>query len=160
MSQKNVFYSFSGYRYAPESFRAYKRFCGGDWVQIPLSHDQRSSVGYLYLTKGMKAAVDFVKRHERELAQKYRTYVSYGFRTLEDPRCYLYVPQLYCRADAALSEKAEILRELRQVLLEMGGRLEISSKCELDGLYRPINVVKNYSTADFSRPVLVHLRAA
>lgn len=160
MARQHITYSISGYRYAPESFQAFKRICGGARVQIPLSSDQRSAVGYLYLTKGQKAAVDYVKRSERQREHRHQSYVTYGFLTQEDPNSYLYAPQLYCRVDAPPAEKVEVLRTLRQTLLKTGGRLETSTKCELDGLYRPINVVKNYVTADYSGPVSIHLTAA
>lgn len=160
MAKQHITYSISGYRYAPESFQAFKRICGGESVQIPLSSDQRSAVGYLYLTKGLKAAVDYVKRAERQREHRHQAYVTYGFLTQEDPNYYLYAPQLFCRGDAPPAEKVEVLRTLRQTLLKTGGRVETSTSCALDGHYRPINVVKNFATADFSRPVSIRLMAA
>ena len=112
--QKNRFqYYIKGYRYAPESFHAFKGLSGHRPVEIPLSDSQRQQMGYLCVTQSGKAAIDYVKRIERARARKPKSFVTYGFQVREDPRRYVYAPSLRCRPDAPLTERLGILRELR-----------------------------------------------
>lgn len=159
--QKNRFqYYIKGYRYAPESFHAFKGLSGHRPVEIPLSDSQRQQMGYLCVTQSGKAAIDYVKRIERARARKPKSFVTYGFQVREDPRRYVYAPSLRCRSDAPLTERLGILRELRAQFALDGGRVEQLTECKLDGRFRPANVRRRYVTADLNRPVVVHLRAA
>lgn len=159
MAQKKFSYVVSGYRYAPESFRAFKKVIHGKAEEFPLSDEQRSEVGTLYLTQSLKAAVDYVKRIERDRERKCRLYTSYGFFSQEEPHSYMFCGRIRCREDAPVEEKLNVLREFREVLKRTDGRVEQSTECELDGHYRPVNVKRNYLTADFGRPVKIRLVA-
>ena len=102
--QKNRFqYYIKGYRYAPESFHAFKGLSGHRPVEIPLSDSQRQQMGYLCVTQSGKAAIDYVKRIERARARKPKSFVTYGFQVREDPRRYVYAPSLRCRPDRSQS---------------------------------------------------------
>lgn len=79
MGKKGFEYEIRGYRYAPESFRAFKGLPGQKMEQIPLSDEQRQKMGYLCLTQGGKAGMAYVKRIERERARKCHYYKTYGF---------------------------------------------------------------------------------
>ena len=79
MGKKGFEYEIRGYRYAPESFRAFKGLPGQKMEQIPLSDEQRRKMGYLCMTKGGKAGVAYVKHIERERERKCRLYMTYGF---------------------------------------------------------------------------------
>ena len=78
-------YHIHGYRYAPESFHIYKGLPGQEKTELPLSDEQRYQMGYLYLTQGIKSAVDYVKHIERERERKCRLYMTYGFMLKENP---------------------------------------------------------------------------
>jgi hypothetical protein len=160
MSQRKLIYSIRGYRYAPESFRAYKGDQKGEQREIMLSENQRSTLGYLYLTRGAESAIAFIKRVERERERKTRLYMTYGFLTLEDPGTYLFCKDIRCRTDAPLYWRMATLREFKEYLDSIGGRVEQSAECLLDGQYRPIAVRKKYLTADYSRPVVIYLTVA
>src|SRR5699024_12087305 len=56
-----------------ESFRAFKGLPGQKMEQIPLSDEQRQKMGYLCLTQGGKAGMAYVKRIERERADRKST---------------------------------------------------------------------------------------
>lgn len=157
MVQKKLIYSISGYRYAPESFHAYKGAEKGELREIPLSDEQRSNLGYLYLTQGVEAAIAYIKRIERERERKSRLYMTYGFLTQEDPRTYLFCKDIRCRTDAPLYWSMATLRTFKEYLDSIGRRVEQSTECLLDGQYRPIAVRKKYLTADYSRPVVIYL---
>ena len=123
--QKNRFqYYIKGYRYAPESFHAFKGLSGHRPVEIPLSDSQRQQMGYLCVTQSGKAAIDYVKRIERARARKPKSFVTYGFQVREDPRRYVYAPSLRCRPDAPLTERRGHVRELRAQFARDGGRVE------------------------------------
>lgn len=66
MRKTSFEYHIHGYRYAPESFHIYKGLPGQEKTELPLSDEQRYQMGYLYLTQGIKSAVDYVKHIERE----------------------------------------------------------------------------------------------
>ena len=160
MGKKGFEYEIRGYRYAPESFRAFKGLPGQKMEQIPLSGEQRRKMGYLCMTKGGKAGVAYVKHIERERERKCRLYMTYGFLIKENPHRYVYCTELRCRESDPLAVRLDTLRAFREHLAQYGGRIEQSVECELDGNYRPVKVRKNYETADLSRPVVVWLYTA
>ena len=89
MRKTSFEYHIHGYRYAPESFHIYKGLPGQEKTELPLSDEQRYQMGYLYLTQGIKSAVDYVKHIERERERKCRLYMTYGFMLKENPRSYV-----------------------------------------------------------------------
>lgn len=155
-----ITYNVSGYRYAPESFHAYKGLAGHPRQELPLTHEQRQNAGCLCITKGSKEALDYVKRIDRQLQRKSRCYMTYGFMLQDGQRRFAYCPGLFCRPDAPLLERLSVLRMVREQFEMRNGQIEESAECELDGQYRPTNIRKNYSTVDLSRPVVVWLRSA
>ena len=76
MRKTSFEYHIHGYRYAPESFHIYKGLPGQEKTELPLSDEQRYQMGYLYLTQGIKSAVDYVKHIERERERKCRLYMT------------------------------------------------------------------------------------
>lgn len=157
MKQKKLSYSISGYRHAPESFHVSKGVIRGRRNEVPLSYTQRQEAGYLLLSQGYKVALDYVKRIERKREHECHIYMTYGWFTQEDPRTYIYCEQIRCRITAPLGERAAVFKEFRSHMKQIGGKIEQSTQCSLDGRYRPINVEKKYLTADFSRPVVIRL---
>jgi hypothetical protein len=157
MSQKKIGYSIHGYRYAPESFRAYYKTLGEHEKEIPLSNDQRSKLGNLCLTQGSKTALDYVKQIDRERARRCRLYMTYGFLTQEVPRTYLFSRQIRCREDAPLDKRLEVFREFKNYLAQTGGKVKTGDECRLDGHYRPVDVRERFLTADLRRPVIIWL---
>ena len=112
-------------------------------------------MGLLSLTKGPDAAIGYVKHIERTRERQRRKIITYGFLSKEAPGQFVYCPQLYLRADAALKERLYMFKKIHGVLEETNGRVVTSTECELDGEYRPINVKENTVTADFSRPLRI-----
>lgn len=157
MRKTSFEYHIHGYRYAPESFHIYKGLPGQEKTELPLSDEQRYQMGYLYLTQGIKRAVDYVKHIERERERKCRLYMTYGFMLKENPRSYVYCADLRCRENDPPAVRLQTLRAFREHLAQSEGRIEQSVECELDGRYRPIHMRKNYVTADFDRPIVAWL---
>lgn len=154
--KKNKFhYAISGYRWAPESFQASKGLTKNSMKIIPLTAEEQKETGILSLTKGPDVAIGYVKHIERTRERQRRKIITYGFRTQEEPGRFVYCPQLYFRADAALDERLYMFKKIRSVLEETNGRVVTSTECDLDGEYRPVNVKENAVTADFSRPLCI-----
>ena len=146
--KKNKFhYAISGYRWAPESFHVSKGLTKNSMRSVPLTDEERREVGRLFLTKGFKAAVGYVKHIERARERQRRKVITYGFRTQEEPGRFVYCPQLYFRADAPIGERLRVFKQIRDVLGENDGRVVTSTECDLDGKYRPTNVRENTVTA-------------
>ena len=113
MKNKHFHYSISGYRWAPESFRASKRIASQPPQTIPLSFEERYEVGMLALTKGPETAIGCVKHIERARERQRRQIITYGFRAKESTRQLVYCPQLYCPSDAAIGERLRLFKEIR-----------------------------------------------
>ena len=158
MRKTDYEYNIRGYRYAPESFHIYKGLPGQKKTEVSLSDEQRYQIGYLYLTQGIKSAVGYVKHIERERERKCRLYMTYGFMLGDEPRKYVYCAEMRCRESDPLSVRLRTFREFRDYLAQSGGRIEQGAECELDAHYRPVNIRKQYVTADLSRPVVIRLR--
>ncbi len=73
---------------------------------------------------------------------------------------YVYCPSLRCRESDTLKTRLCILQAVGEELARDKGRVEQSVECDLDGHYRPVNIRKNYATADLRRPVMVWLHVA
>ena len=145
MGKKGFEYEIRGYRYAPESFHAFKGLPGQKMEQIPLSDEQRRKMGYLCMTKGGKAGVAYVKHIERERERKCRLYMTYGFLVKENPHRYVYCAELRCRESDPLAVLGEIsiagtmlkvdeLANALQVCLDSGAKkvlLPITSAADL-----------------------------
>ena len=123
MGRKRFEYEIRGYRYAPESFRAFKGLPGQKMEQISLSGEQRRKMGYLCMTQGGKAGVAYVKHIEREREHKCRRYMTYGFLLKDEPHRYVYCSNLRCRESDTPKERLRILRLYREHLAQTGGRI-------------------------------------
>ncbi len=157
MKKQRFHYSISGYRWAPESFHVWKSLAGQPKKEVPLTSEERSEMACRFLTKGFWDAIGYVKHIERKCAHKQHTYVTYGFWAKESASRYIYSLQLQCRAEADLSERLCIFKELRRHLEESDGRVEISVECELDENCNPVHIKRNVVTADFSCPLRIWL---
>ena len=69
MGKKGFEYEIRGYRYAPESFRAFKGLPGQKMEQIPLSGEQRRKMGYLCITPVSYTHLDVYKRQRHHHPQ-------------------------------------------------------------------------------------------
>ncbi len=155
MKKQRFYYTFSGYHWAPESFRVRKGLLGYPSKELPLTSEERHQVGVLFLTEGREAAAGYVRHIERARERQRRCVMTYGFFAKEESGRFVYCPQLTCRSDAALKERLRLFKKVRAVLMETGGRVTVSGQCELDEKYRPVNVRENTVTADFSRPLRI-----
>lgn len=155
MSHKKIGYSIHGYRYAPQRFRIYYNTQSGHEVQIPLSDEQRSQIGYLYLAQGEKAALENVKCIDQERSRKCLLYMAYGFLTQDAPSN-MFIKQFRFHEDTSVGKRLKAYRELKDYLAQIGGKVKVGS-CQLYGHYRPVDVMEHYLTEDFERPIIIWL---
>lgn len=160
MKKQRFQYGISGYRWAPESFQVTKGLAGRKKTAVPLTSEERREVGCRFISGGFRAAVGYVKRIERARGQKHQLCLTYGFWLMEEPSRYLYCPQAFCRADAPLAVRLGLFKLVRDDLMQRACRVETSTRCELDGAYRPVHITVSTVTADLSRPLTVWLRCA
>lgn len=158
MKKQRFVYHLSGYKYAPESFRVSKK-CGNQHCKILLSNEDRRNMGYIFITHGIDAAVDFVKRIERKERQECKMYLTYGFLTVEEPMTFVYCNQIYCRYDASLKERFAIYMQFKNDMVKKNGKVIRHTECSLDGNFKPVDVKEKYLTADFNKPVAIPLAA-
>lgn len=159
MKNQRFQYGIGGYRWAPESFHVLKGRPGQKKKEVAMTREERQEVGYRFITKGFRAAVAHAKHIERAQARKKHSHITYGFWLMGEQR-YLYCPQLYCPADATLAVRLSLFKMIRDSLKQRACQVEISTECELDGAYRPVNIKTNTVTADLSRPLTVRLISA
>ena len=124
-----------------------------------MTREERREVGYQFITKGFRAAVSHAKHIERARAHKKQSHITYGFWLIDEQR-YLYCPQLYCPAEAPLAVRLSLFKMIHDGLKRRACQVEISTECDLDGAYRPVNIKTKTVTADLSRPLTVWLRSA
>lgn len=155
--KEHFHYAIFGYRWAPESFQASKGLVGKPHKNIPLTFEERSNIGMLYLTKGVKTAIGYVKYIERMRERQRKNIITYGFRSKESAKQFVYCPQLYCSSDASIGNRLQLFKTIRRAITDNGGRAVTSTECDLDGEYHPTNVRENYVTADFSRPIRISM---
>lgn len=122
MGRKRFEYEIRGYRYAPESFRAFKGLPGQKMEQISLSGEQRRKMGYLCMTQGGKAGVAYVKHIEREREHKCRRYMTYGFLLKDEPHRYVYCSNLRCRESDTPKERLRMVAQSQRVIAVYDGR--------------------------------------
>lgn len=155
MRKERFHYAISGYRWAPESFRASKWLDGHPRKNIPLTLEERCEVGRLFLTKGFQEAKAYIKHIERARERSRKKVLTYGFFTNELSKEYIYCPQIYFCAGASIEERLCVFKRIRAAMDEAGGRVVTSTECELDGAYRPMNIKENAVTANFNRPLCI-----
>jgi|GEM_PF-544478 len=160
----HINYTCSGYRYAHESFKAYKVFIRSngqhEYTPLPVNQEQLVEIGNTYICKGKESAVALMKQLDRAYQKKPRLFVTYGFKDARDSSQYHYTSQLCCKPDAPLIERARLYNEFKDCLAR--GNAVTVTECSLDGHYRPIKKRETKDcckvNADLASPVRVYLR--
>lgn len=110
----------SGYKYAPEQFKAYKvvGFSNGNknvpmYEQIQLTPDETSTCGYELVTKGKAAAIAKLKTILRKREQNKKRYINYGFRMVDDEKQFAYIPGRGIPANANMESKLHAYKTVK-----------------------------------------------
>lgn len=156
MSGKNKDrYGFRVYRYAPESFVAWRRTRDGSNEIIKEAYHD-STLGYIFITKGSKAVVDELKRRDRR-AVKRGTGITYGFYYEGSSREYAFFRELYT-FDLRLESRLCLYKEIKRQMAEIGLKHAISTTAELGGNFQITSTTTNTRNIDPTRPCLIRVQ--
>ena len=148
-------YGFRVYRYAPESFVAWRRTKDGSSEIIKEAY-HNSDLGYILITKGAKAVVDELKRRDRKAA-KQRDGLTYGFYYEGSRREYAFIRGLYT-FDLSLESRLRLYKEIKQQMAEIGWQYEIGATAELGENYKIVAATTNMRTIDPACPCTIRVR--
>jgi hypothetical protein len=163
MRKCDAYLCFSGYRYAPEQFKAYRvtGFSNGNknipmYEQIQLDHEERHACGYALCTKGKDAARAELKRilRKREREQKY--YYSVGFKEQGNGKQFAFIRELYNTLDNQQG-MLYLYKRVKDAIIKQGCHVATHTMATLDGQYKPENVKEYGFTVDIKKPILIHM---
>ena len=148
--------SYSGYRYAPESFVFYVNNEVFAPRYSPLAHD----LAMIYITKGHKECMDQLKReYRKQLRTRRRCLIGFY---IEGTKQFVYTQQLTAYNDD-LMDKLRVYKEFKRFIEANNG---IVSSYEVDaGTVTPGSIEKPKTVvieqkADLKRPVKIYLKEA
>lgn len=133
--RKNLSFSVSFYKHAPESFNAYlvsidhpsETRAGGkhSYYKIPLTSYQKSELGNLAITKGSKAACDEAKRIYRTMLrqQSNSKNLTYIYHLQGEPNQLAFVWGCSISASAPMAERLKIKREITETMQSVDWKL-------------------------------------
>lgn len=132
----------SCYKYAPESFKAYivLSFSHGnknipEYTEIKLTADEKSRCGYIFVTKGRKAAVDEIKRIIRKAEKQNARKITFGATLKSNKKAFVYFK--YQEADADnITDKLQAYKHIKE-LFELKGWTDTRyEKATLNGQFK------------------------
>ena len=126
---KNIKYSYSCYRYAPESFSASVTI-GNITKKFELDYDEKSTLGQLAICKGSKATIDELKRIHRKQYKKKNYNVCYGVYELENNKRYHYIGQLTANK-YNIQQKLYIYKEVKKYFESLNWEIKEGKKAIL-----------------------------
>lgn len=139
-------FSFSCYRYAPESFKL--SFKGKN---VQLSHEEISSMGSALICGGKQELLKLIKQWVRNKSG-FRKLVSKRYLAIvsKDELNYYFVRIPVNRYD--ITEKLYSFKALKSSINENKIRITVTTS-ELDGLYKPTNIRKDQQNIQLSNKV-------
>lgn len=154
MKQRYHQYKFYFYRYAPESFLAYRRTHTGDYEEILEAHHD-STLGNMAITKGARAVFNELKRRDRENARK-KCGITYGFFFKGSKREYAFFRMLYT-FDTSLMSRLMLYKHIKEQMEKNDWRMEISATAQLGPLGEIMSVTKQSQPIDRNRPCSIRV---
>jgi hypothetical protein len=107
----------SGYRYAPEQFKAYRitGFSNGNhnvplYEQIELDYEETRECGMALCIGNTKEAIAKLKTILCKREQKSKRHITYGFVHVDNPKRYSYVQQRWISHDAKIDDKLYLFK--------------------------------------------------
>lgn len=143
-------FSFSIYKPAPESFKAF--YYG---KEINLLYNKKFELGYTFITKGKKACLDCLKRYVKEQRKKTKFFYSIGF--------YYRGESSYCYDGDLRTNQYNLLtlyfiyQNFKKYLIYVNCKILVTRTAKLDVDFKFKNIEDDYKEIDISRPILVRL---
>ena len=147
--------SYSGYKYAPESFS----FCVNGKLYAAAHTPEAAALANLIIQGKEKEARDKIKKALRADYKK-PEYITIGFYQEGSASRYFFTRQLYARRDD-ISDKLRIYKEYKQYIESRSGIVntyEIKSGQFIPGKAAAPAATVIEEKADISRPIIIHLR--
>lgn len=157
---KRVRYTCSGYKYAPESFEAFRVYVlsnNPSYEKIPLSQEQTHKIGMLCIQCGKSEVEKELKRIVRTVNKRQRQKITYGFKLLGDERRFIYDGYNSTWADAGIKARLQVYKQIKHYLLERECKVTYGQSARLDGHYKPQEVEDMCYEANINKPVIVTL---
>ena len=167
MNKSDKYLSMSCYRYAPESFQAFRvtGFKNGNrnipiYDEIKLSFDERQELGNLRIGKGKDEALARLKHILRERVGKTEQRYKMGFfiRFSNREFVHLHGGLTFKQYDLAGMYKSYL--ELKHAMDKDCWKIQTSKSVKLDGYYRPIRETETegFTFVDPERPVKLKIK--
>ena len=154
MKLKYPCYKYCVYRYAPESFRAYRRTRAGGYEEISeVRYD--STLGYIAVTKGDQAVFAELKRRDRKKARK-NCGISYGFFLADSVREYAFIRGLYT-FDTGMRSRLLLYKEIKKQMEMRNWMHETSTTAQLGPCGEVMSVTNNQREIDRNRPCSIRV---
>ncbi len=132
---------------ASESFRATV-----NGMRLNLTWDQRSSLGYLFLTKGKKALIDEIKRMLRAVRPKAFN-CTIGCFVKGSKEYYVLYGLEACVYD--IRGKLQVYKEVKRYFRKHGWRMKASETAQLGVGYQAESVKRGYDELDPKRMLML-----
>ena len=155
---KNINFAVSGYKYAPESFNGYIIFNKNKRIKLNLTSEEKSLIGYTYITKGYKKAIDEVKRIIRNENKKVNNDVVFGFYKENSKTEYIYSRDTLSNNNNII-DKLFNYKYFKQYLKNINCEIIEYTQGSLDGNYKTISKEEIKSKIDITRPIKLNVKS-
>jgi len=162
-NKERIRYTCRGYKYAPESFIAYRVLIdqsGGSnhaYEMLPFSPEENREIGYMRITEGRERAEALIKHKVRKQEKQPRKYIAYGFRDKDASASYYYCEQLRVLPSADVKNRLTAYKKFKSYLLAQDCKISYCTEAKLDGQFRPQEVREIFSTVDITKPLVINL---
>ena len=144
MRKCDQYFAVSGYRYAPEQFKAYRvvGFSNGNrniplYDKIELTSEETSECGMAMCSGNREAAIAKLKKILRKRDHA-ASKITYGFRYVDHPNEFVYLRTCALRDD--LQSRLWLFKQCLWQFEKMGWEHETFKSCELNGKFEAENV--------------------
>lgn len=145
MRKCDQYFAVSGYKYAPEQFKAYRvvGFSNGNrniplYDKIELTSEEISECGMAMITGGRNASIAKLKKilRNRDCVE---SWITYGFRYVDHPTQFVYLRGPIARR-GDLGSRLETYKRIVRQLSEQNWEHETFTSCELGANFKTENV--------------------
>lgn len=164
MRKCDSYLSISGYKYAPEQFKAYRvtGFSNGNrnvpiYKRIDLTYGETRECGNALACNGKEAALGVLKRILRERERKTERRCTIGFKEQGGGRRFAYIADNTARF-YDLDGMLRAFRRLKLCIEHNGTWISEMQRATLDGNFKPEKVEEIGYHVDVNRPIIIKER--
>ena len=164
MRKCDSYLSISGYKYAPEQFKAYRvtGFSNGNrnvpiYKCIDLTYDETRKCGSALACNGKEAARAVLKRILRERERKTERRCTIGFKEQGDGKRFAYIADNTARF-YDLDGMLRAFKRVKRAIKQNGTWISEMQMATLDGHFKPESVKEIGYHVDMNRPIIIKER--